>query len=77
MAAPGEPASNGAQAGGGNGGDDDRLPHQRWQGRGTRFMRSNDHSRERAGVWDTQGLAGPALALVQGDEKSGRCGQSP
>ena len=36
-------------------------------------MRSNEHSRERAGVWNTQGLEGAALALVEGDEKSGRC----
>ena len=75
VAAPG-PSSNGAQASGGNAGDDDRLPHQRWQGKSTRFMRSNDHSQERAGAWDTQGLEGSALALVQGDEKSGRCGGS-
>jgi phosphoglucan,water dikinase len=61
------PGSNGATAS-----DDDRLPHQRWQGRSTRFMRSNEHSRERAGVWNTSGLEGSALALVKGDEGSGR-----
>ncbi len=52
---------------------DERLPHQQWQGKSTQFMRSNEHSRERAGVWNTQGLEGPALALVKGDEQSGRC----
>ena len=31
------------------------------------FMRSNEHSRERVGAWNTDGLAGPALALVEGD----------
>lgn len=32
-------------------------------------MRSNEHSRERAGTWDTRGLApGPVLDLVTGDE---------
>lgn len=54
---------------------DDRLPHQQWQGRSTQFMRSNEHSRERAGVWNTEGLEGPALELVKGDEESGRWGQ--
>ena len=53
--------------------DNERLPHQQWQGKSTQFMRSNEHSRERAGVWNTQGLEGPALALVEGDEQSGRC----
>ena len=36
-------------------------------------MRSNEHSRDRAGVWNTEGLQGAALALVKGDEGSGRC----
>ena len=56
---------------------DERLPHQQWQGKSTQFMRSNEHSWERAGVWNTQGLEGPALALVQGDEQSGRCVDAP
>jgi hypothetical protein len=55
-----------------SGSNDERLPHQQWQGKSTRFMRSNEHSRERLGVWNTEGLEGPALALVQGDEGSGR-----
>jgi phosphoglucan,water dikinase len=39
-----------------------------WQGREVVFMRSNDHSRERRGTWDTSGLApGPVLDLVEGD----------
>lgn len=65
---------NGSSPPGGNGvqRNSERLPHQQWQGRSTQFMRSNEHSRERAGVWNTQGLEGPALALVKGDEESGR-----
>ena len=51
---------------------DDRLPHQRWQGKSTRFMQSNEHSRERAGVWNTDGLEGAALSIVKGDEGSAR-----
>ena len=35
-------------------------------------MRSNEHGRERAGVWNRAGLEGAALALVKGDEGSGR-----
>lgn len=52
--------------------DDDRLPHQRWQGRSTQFMRSNEHGRDRQGLWNTEGLQGAALALVKGDEGSAR-----
>lgn len=51
---------------------DDRLPHQRWQGKSTRFMRSNEHSRERSGVWNTDGLEGTALSIVKGDKVSAR-----
>ena len=53
--------------------DDDRLPHQRWQGKSTKFMRSNEHGGDRSGVWSTEGLEGAALSIVAGDEKSGRC----
>ena len=55
-------------------GGDDRLPHQRWQGRSTQFMQSNQHSGERQGVWNTSGLAGAALDIVQGDRDGARCG---
>ncbi|KAK9806472.1 hypothetical protein WJX73_000758 [Symbiochloris irregularis] len=50
---------------------DDRLPHQQWQGRDVAFMRSNEHSRERQGVWSLEGLQGATLSLVQGDQKHG------
>ena len=42
------------------------------QGRGTVFMQSNEHSRERQGVWNTAGLEGPLLRLVEGDRDHGR-----
>lgn len=61
------PSSNGLKR------SDERLPHQQWQGKSTQFMRSNEHRKERAGVWNAKGLEGPALALVKGDEESGRC----
>ena len=60
------PPSNGARQ------SDERLPHQQWTGRSTQFMQSNDHRREREGVWNTDGLEGPALDLVKGDQDSGR-----
>ena len=64
------------QTGAGNKGpeawQDDRLPHQQWQGREAAFMRSNEHSRERQGVWNSEGLQGAALALVEGDQKHGK-----
>lgn len=51
--------------------DDEPGSGPAWQGRQVRFMRSNDHSRERAGVWDTSGLApGPVADLVKGDERA-------
>lgn len=55
--------------------DLDRLPTSAWQGKGVEFMRENKHSKERSGTWDTSGLEGVMLELVQGDEKSGRCAQ--
>ena len=61
------PSSNGLNR------SDERLPHQQWQGKSTQFMRSNEHRKERAGVWNAEGLEGSALALVKGDEESGRC----
>ncbi len=65
----GTPLANGAVSASSG---DDRLPHQQWQGRSTRFMRSNEHGRERSGVWSTDGLNGAALEIVKGDEKAGR-----
>ncbi|KAH9572132.1 hypothetical protein CY35_02G130500 [Sphagnum magellanicum] len=41
-----------------------------WQGREVSFMRSNDHAHEKAGKWDTSGLDGAALHLVQEDQKA-------
>lgn len=52
--------------------DDERLPGQAWAGPDTVFMRSNEHSQERQGVWNTEGLEGAALHLVAGDKKAGR-----
>ena len=46
--------------------------HLRWQGKETAFMKSNEHSRDRQGVWDASSLDGPAKSLVEGDEKSPR-----
>ena len=51
----------------------DRLPTSAWQGKGPEFMRQNNHSKDRSGKWDTSGLEGTLLALVQGDQDSGRC----
>jgi len=42
-----------------------------WVGGEVQFMRSNEHSRDRAGRWDAGGLDGPALSLVEGDRDAG------
>ncbi|XP_071742670.1 phosphoglucan, water dikinase, chloroplastic isoform X2 [Rutidosis leptorrhynchoides] len=43
---------------------------EKWQGKGTSFMKSNEHgSRERQRQWDTSGLDGVALKLVEGDQR--------
>lgn len=42
-----------------------------WQGKEVNFMRSNEHSRDRRAVWNTSGLEGPALAIVEGDRGAG------
>jgi len=52
--------------------DDERPPSQQWAGRSTVFMTSNTHSSDRTGVWNVEGLEGPALHLVAGDRDSGR-----
>lgn len=40
---------------------------EQWSGDETVFMQSNEHPRERQGKWDTDGLSGASLRLVQGD----------
>eukprot|EP00899_Mesostigma_viride_P020273 jgi/Mesvir1/28247/Mv04788-RA.1 len=42
-----------------------------WAGKDVVFMRKNDHSSERVGQWNTEGLQGAALAIVQGDQRAG------
>ena len=51
---------------------DDRLPHNQWQGQDIQFMQSNAHARERQGKWDTSGLEGAALQIVEADEKAAK-----
>lgn len=44
---------------------------EQWQGNEASFMRSNDHkNREFDRSWNTQELDGPALKLVQGDQRA-------
>lgn len=44
---------------------------EQWQGSSVSFMRSNEHrNRETERRWDTSGLEGLALKLVEGDEKA-------
>lgn len=44
---------------------------QDWQGRGAEFMRSNQHrSREVDRRWNTEGLEGLVLRLVEGDKSA-------
>eukprot|EP00878_Enallax_costatus_P003846 GHUV01004062.1.p1 GENE.GHUV01004062.1~~GHUV01004062.1.p1 ORF type:complete len:1053 (+),score=249.89 GHUV01004062.1:1558-4716(+) len=53
--------------------DDDVAHIAGWQGKEVTFMRSNQHSRERNGKWDTSGLPPaphPLRELVVGDEKA-------
>mmetsp|Transcript_35593 Transcript_35593/g.67107 ORF Transcript_35593/g.67107 Transcript_35593/m.67107 type:complete len:1330 (+) Transcript_35593:136-4125(+) len=45
--------------------------NHRWQGAQVNFMRSNEHSNDRQGTWDTGGLPDGARRLVEGDQKSG------
>jgi hypothetical protein len=83
-AAAGEAAASGFRSSGSGSGTtfsggssfEERLPTEGWQGRKTQFMQSNEHSRERErGVWDTRGLQGALLMLVEGDRDNGRCGR--
>lgn len=73
-AAPAEVAG-GAPGGGGVTSDDDAVPGSQWAGREVVFMQSNDHSTERRGVWETAGLEGEALQVVEGDREAGRRAQ--
>lgn len=58
--------------------DDESSMHtSAWQGKQVTFMRSNQHSNERQGVWDLSKLPGPdsplhnpLVSLVKGDEKA-------
>lgn len=50
---------------------EERLPSEGWQGRETVFMQSNEHSRDRQGVWNTHGLQGALLSVVEGDRDNG------
>lgn len=68
--------SNGSESSGGVLADE-RLQHNQWQGADVEFMQSNNHSKERQGVWDTAGLQGAALHIVQADEKAARSAASP
>ena len=53
--------------------DEERPAHLMWKGKETQFMTSNDHSRDRHGKWDLNGLEGPSKEIVAGDEHAGRC----
>lgn len=44
---------------------------EKWSGDEIVFMQSNEHRRDRAGVWNTEGLEGAALAYVSGDRDAG------
>lgn len=44
---------------------------EQWQGKAASFMRSNEHGeRERERKWDTSGLEGIVLKLVEGDKNA-------
>lgn len=62
----------GDQASGSGSTADERLQHNQWQGADVEFMQSNNHKRERNGVWDTTGLEGAALHIVSSDQKAAR-----
>ncbi|KAK3262784.1 2,3-dihydroxyphenylpropionate/2,3-dihydroxicinnamic acid 1,2-dioxygenase [Cymbomonas tetramitiformis] len=42
-----------------------------WHGKDVTFMRSNEHTSDRTGTWDTTGLTGTALRLVEADRNAG------
>ncbi|CAN6580302.1 unnamed protein product [Malus baccata var. baccata] len=41
-----------------------------WKGNAISFMRSNEHGNRKGGKWDTSGLEGLALKLVEGDRNA-------
>ena len=51
---------------------DERPAHLQWQGRDTQYMKANEHSRERSGVWNSTGLEGAAKSIVEGDKEAAR-----
>lgn len=68
-------SSNGENNGNGKvqvvGGEGESEFGAKWKGREISFMRSNDHSGSRNEVWNTEGLKGEVLKLVEGDKRSG------
>ena len=42
-----------------------------WAGREIAFMQSNDHPRERRGIWDSTGIVGVAKTFVEEDKEAG------
>ena len=51
---------------------DERPAHLQWQGRDTQYMKANEYSGERSGVWNSTGLEGAAKSIVEGDEQAAR-----
>lgn len=70
----GSGAASEGEASGGSGSDDagPSFTHSTWKGKDVRFMKSNDHSGDRRGAWNTDGLEGALLTLVEGDSKAAR-----
>jgi hypothetical protein len=50
----------------------ERITQSTWQGKETKFMQQNEHSKDRKGTWNSEGLDGTSLFIVKGDEKAGR-----
>lgn len=65
-----KPVKEQSSSGGSNGSDragaatSQDYAQNSWQGKEISFMQSNEHSRERNGVWDATGLSEPALGVV-------------
>ncbi|XP_024534041.1 phosphoglucan, water dikinase, chloroplastic isoform X1 [Selaginella moellendorffii] len=51
--------------------DGDMSFSQGWQGKNVAFMKANEHTSRQGGKWETAGLEGAALRIVEGDKKSG------
>ena len=43
-----------------------------WLGKDVEFMTENRHTREREGQWDTAGLEGMGLKVVEGDKEAAK-----